>query len=188
MTRIALPENRLIAALQDPSDVYALLDSPVEVVFLRIGDVDTLRDSVRFLHNANKRVCVQIDLIRGLSGEREAVSFVARQAKPDGIVTTRQHLVRQAQDLGLSAILHNFVIDTGAFANAVEHVRAARPDAFYLMPGVMPRVVRELKAAIAIPLVVGGLFKHKDELKDARRAGADAVVSGTPGLWGEVVC
>lgn len=181
------PENRLIAALQKRDEVQSLLDSPVELVFLRVGDVETLRNSVRLLHNGGKRLYVQVDLIRGLSAEREAVTFVVRQVQPDGIVTTRQQLVRRAQELGLPSVLHSFVIDSGVFATAVEHVRAIRPDAFYLMPGVMPRVVRDFKAAIDVPLIVGGLFKHREELEEARRAGADAVVSGSPDLWGGVV-
>lgn len=69
----------------------------------------------------------------------------------------------------------SFLIDSHALEKAVQTVNKIKPDAVEAMPGLMPRVIKDLVGMTKVPIVAGGLFKTKDEMNQALQAGAIAV-------------
>jgi glycerol uptake operon antiterminator len=55
--------------------------------------------------------------------------------------------------------------------------------AIELMPGLMPRVIRDLKQATDKPILAAGLIKSVAEVQTALDAGATAAVVGKQELW-----
>ncbi|MNF17349.1 Glycerol-3-phosphate responsive antiterminator [compost metagenome] len=51
------------------------------------------------------------------------------------------------------------------------------------MPGLIPRVIGELRASTSLPIIAGGLIKDHEEIETALRAGAAAVSMGNQSLW-----
>lgn len=177
-------EYPVIAALRRSDDFNLVADSPVRVVFLMYGEVCGFEKVVSALIKAGKEVYVHIDLIKGLSSDKEAVQYIAQRSAPRGIITTKGHLIKEIRKLGLAAVHQFFIIDTQAFNTAIKSVSVSKPDAVEIMPGLMPRVVREWKAVVGIPLVVAGLIKTPDEVRSLLEAGCEAVVVGESSLWG----
>ncbi|MNI99461.1 Glycerol-3-phosphate responsive antiterminator [compost metagenome] len=62
-------------------------------------------------------------------------------------------------------------------------IRQNQPDAIEVMPGLIPRVIRELRQELDTPIIAGGLIKHPEEVEAALNAGALAVSAGNKGLW-----
>ena len=52
-----------------------------------------------------------------------------------------------------------------------------------IMPGIMPRVIEEIKTKISLPVIAGGLIETKAEVTAALASGAAAVSTGMPELW-----
>jgi glycerol uptake operon antiterminator len=176
--------NPIIAALRRAEDLEAALSSDIDCVFLMFGDINGCGAAVSLLKDAGKSVYVHIDLIKGLSSDREAVEFVAKRSFPEGVVTTKGHLIKEIRKFGMKAVHQLFMIDTQAFQTGVKSVLASSPDIVEIMPGLMPRVIREWKAECAAPLVVAGLVKSRDEIDMMLGSGCDAVAVGDARLWG----
>ena len=59
------------------------------------------------------------------------------------------------------------MIDTQAFDTGLRHVREFNADAIELMPGLMPRVIRDLKQATDKAILAAGLIKSVAEVQTA---------------------
>lgn len=175
--------SKLVAAVMEPEAIPGAIASPVSAVILRCGNILDLPSVVAVLRRGGKAVLIQADLIEGVAHDAEGIRLIAGTARPDAIITTRSHLIAAVRKEGLTAILHQFVIDNPSYQRALGYIAATRPDAFYLMPGLMPRVVRDLVSDTSVPIMAGGLIRHASEFRPVLEAGAVAVVSGTPSLW-----
>lgn len=173
----------VIAALRRPTDTEAAIAGRPDSVFLMFGGVKGCGDTVSRLKDAGKSVYIHIDLIKGLSSDKEAVEFLADKARPAGIVTTKGHLIKEIRKAGMKAVHQLFMIDTQAFGTAIKSVRDSSPDIVEIMPALMPRVMREWKAEVDLPLVAAGLVRSRDEIALLLEAGCDAVAVGDPRLW-----
>jgi len=179
-----LRAHPIVAAVRELSLVREALESPVRVVFLMTGDALSVGPAISDLHDAGKQVVVHIDLVRGVAPDREGVQFLARTARPDAIVSTKLHVLQAARRENLQTVLHLFLIDTQAFNTGIRHVEDFGPDAIEVMPGLMPRVISDLGAAVNPPILAAGLIKTYAEAQQAINAGAVAAIVGAHRLWG----
>ncbi|WP_270181197.1 glycerol-3-phosphate responsive antiterminator [Alkalihalobacillus sp. CinArs1] len=175
--------NPMVAAVREEAHVQEAIDSNVDIISMMTGNLSNIEDIVKTIHEAGKYSFLHVDLIKGLANNNEAVDYLANRVQPTGIVTTKGRLIKRAKESGLLAIQHNFIIDTQAFAMSIRSVKQNQPNAIEIMPGLMPRVIRDLKKEIEQPLIVGGLLNTQEEIEEILEAGASAVVSGKPELW-----
>ncbi|MBY6036670.1 glycerol-3-phosphate responsive antiterminator [Fictibacillus nanhaiensis] len=173
----------MVAGVRDVADLDQAIESKVDIVSMMAGNLMNITDIVDKIHAAGKYAFLHVDLIKGLANNNEAVDFLAEKVKPTGIVTTKGRLIKKAKESGLVAIQHNFIIDTQAFAMSIRSIKQNQPDIVEIMPGLMPRVIRDLTKEINLPLIVGGLISNEEEIRQVIDAGATAVVSGNPELW-----
>lgn len=176
------PERR-IAAVRKPEDLQAALRNGWPVVFLLIGDLFTAERYVAEALRAGKKVFLHVDFITGLGGDPIVIKYIAERIKPTGIISTKSHFVKHAKKQGLLAIQRLFIIDTSALEQGIHNIRQSEPDAIEIMPGLLSRVITELRDSVPTPIIAGGLIKDKAEIETALRAGAAAVSMGNRLLW-----
>ncbi|CAB3390041.1 MULTISPECIES: glycerol-3-phosphate responsive antiterminator [Kyrpidia] len=175
--------DSIILSIHEESLFETALATPVEDVFLLIGDVCTLPKYMERLRRYGKRVFLHMDMMKGLSPDKAALRYVAETLRPAGIVSTKSQVVRAAKSLGLAAVQRLFLIDRPALELGLRTLAENRPDAVEIMPGLMPRVIREVVDRVSIPVIAGGLIQAPDEVGQALAAGARAVSLGRPELW-----
>lgn len=174
----------VIAAVRDLDLLpLALSSKKIDTIFMMCGELSNLNYIVDKIQNSGKRIFLHIDLIKGLASDKESIDFLVKKVNPTGIVTTKNNLIKIAKNSGLVAIQHLFIIDTQALQVGIRNVKANQPDAVEIMPGLMPRIIREFTDEVNLPLVVGGLLKEKSEINDILLAGANAAISGSPLVW-----
>ncbi|MDF2670667.1 MAG: glycerol-3-phosphate responsive antiterminator GlpP [Paenibacillus sp.] len=173
----------IIASITEEDQIQHALTSDVRRVILMTGTVNNLRQIVERLHDAGKQVFVHIEMVGGIGREASSIQYLAEVFRADGIVTTKSNAVAAARKAGILSIQRFFAIDTAAVETAVRMIKTADPDEVELMPGLMPRIIREVKQKIKQPLIVGGLIRHKDEIKLAYESGADFVSIGDSRYW-----
>ena len=61
--------------------------------------------------------------------------------------------------------------------------RQFRPDVVEILPGAMPKVLRQLTAFSPVPVIAGGLIHDKEDVIAALDAGAAAISSTDPAIW-----
>lgn len=173
-----------IASIHNEEGLFkAITNEKVQILFLMNGDLLTMAKVVNKIHAAGKKVFSHVDFIKGLNPDSTGMKFVSDVIKPDGIISTRGNVIQNAKKYDLMTVQRLFLIDSHALASGVKSIHTSSPDAVEAMPGLIPRVIKELTMQTTIPVISGGLFKTKEEMLLAREAGAMAVSSGNPELW-----
>lgn len=175
--------NPVIAAVRDVKHMNYAVQTPIDTIFLMTGDILTLEENVKIARNNDKKIFIHVDLVKGLAKDKEGIKYLSRQVKPDGIVTTKTHLLLAAKKEGILTVQHLFLLDTQAYELGIKNVLDVKPDAVEIMPGLMPRVIKDLKQKIPCPIICAGLIKEEHEVREALKAGATATAIGDQSLW-----
>ena len=179
----ALSDNPIIMAIKDEAGLKACLNiQDVTVVFVLYGEVATIADITGQLKAAGKQVMVHMDLITGLSAREEAVDFIAKYTKADGIISTRFEQIKRGKQLDLSTIFRIFVIDSKAISNLNRHI-GDYADIVEILPGLMPKIIRRMKKQLNVPVIAGGLIADKEDVIQALDAGAVAISTTNESVW-----
>lgn len=174
----------VIAALREDRDLRELERHPsIATAFVLWGDVLRLPRIVGQCKALGKQVFLHLDLAKGLAAEAEAVEYLARAVRPDGIITTKARLVPVVRDFGLLAIQRVFALDSKGLLTAVQMAQTVQPDAVEVLPGVVPRVIERLRDTLACPIVAGGLIETFADVDAALSAGALAVSVSRHDVW-----
>ena len=91
--------------------------------------------------------------------------------------------MKEAQKQGFIAIQRTFLVDSIALNSLEKQVELSMPSAIEIMPGIMPDIIRQVKSAVKIPVISGGLLSEKKHVITALSAGADAVSTTNHALW-----
>ena len=180
---VDLVEHQTIAAVQAEQDLDDALGSKVNIIFLLTGSIFNIKELVDKIKAAGKQVFLHMEFVEGIAPDKSGVAYVARNIAPTGIISTRSNLIRVAKELELMAIQRIFLIDRNAVVKGIKVVEQSQPDAVEVMPGVMPRVIREITTMTPLPIIAGGLVGTQAEIDEALAAGALAVSVGTKELW-----
>ena len=178
----ALQQEPIIAAVRDDDALGACLQTSVQVVFVLYGDLCTIGQIVRRIHQSGKLALVHADLIGGLSQKEICVDFLHTHTQADGILSTRTNLIQRAKELQMIAVLRVFLIDSMALSAAL-NAKKLHPDAIDLLPGLMPSMIRKVRQLTALPILTGGLITQQHDVLQALEAGALAVSSTDPAVW-----
>ena len=173
----------VIASVKDEAGLSAALKSDVGVIFLLFGDVLNIGEMVGRAHAAGKAVFVHLDLVDGLAAREVSVDFIARNTAADGVLSTKDSLTRRAKDLGLVAIQRFFLLDSMAIENISRHLGQETSDLIEVLPGIMPKIIRRVRAVAGKPVIAGGLITDKEDVTGALGAGAVAVSTTNPAVW-----
>jgi len=180
---VDLVEHQTIAAIQSESDLELALNSQVNIIFLMVGSIMNVKPMVDRIRDAGKHVFLHMEFIEGIAADRSGVAYVAQHIEPTGIISTRIQLIRFAKESGLMAILRTFLIDHNAVTKGLKAVEQCMPDAVEVMPGLLPKVIRQMTDLTPLPIIAGGLIGTQQEIMDALEAGALAVSCGRSELW-----
>lgn len=175
--------DRIIASITNEQHLDIALESEVQRINLVAGSINTLPTVMEKVRRAGKRVYLHVEMIQGIGRDAAAIQYLADTFKPDGIITTKGNIVNYAKHAGLHAIQRVFAVDSTAVEMAIKMSRNNKPDEIELMPGLMPRVIRDVKDQITQPLIAGGLIKTWKEIEIALESGADYVSMGNTKLW-----
>jgi len=107
-----LHENPIIAAISDLDALDQALATKVEIIFLLKGHILELNETVHRVRESKKLIFVHADLIDGLSKDANGLNYIIDIVKPDGIITTKSHLIKIAKSKGVMAIQRLFILDS----------------------------------------------------------------------------
>lgn len=178
-----LEQEPIVAAVKSFEGLEKCLTCNSLVVFVLFGDILTISDIVARIKCAGKAAFVHIDLIDGLSAREVAVDFIAKNTKADGIISTKQSLVRYAKEKGLLTIQRFFVLDSIALVNIEKQMLSNATDLIEILPGVMPKIIRKIVSTTGKPIIAGGLISDKEDIVSALSAGATAISSTNTDVW-----
>lgn len=176
-------DSPIIAAINDINKIQNVIDSPCKISFLLTGDILNIEEAVNLLKKNHKLVFVHIDLIGGISKDITALKYINNVVKPDGIITTKSNIIKAAKDLDIFTIQRLFILDSLALTTGINSIKSIRPDAVEILPGIMPKIIREVSRETRIPVIAGGLIRDKADVIDCLNAGAMGISTSNEGVW-----
>lgn len=176
-------QSPIVAAVKSDELLDAALSSESSIVFILYGSILTIADEVSRVKQAGKTAIVHVDLIEGLGRDPVAVDYIERVTRADGIISTKQPLVRRAHEVGFIAGQRTFIVDSMALENTKSQLKSFRPDFLEVMPGLLTDIIGELRQGSDVPLVAGGLIRTKQEILKALRGGSCAISTTKRELW-----
>lgn len=179
----SLELNPIIGALPHMVLPNETEQKKLDVFFLLSGSLLEIQARVAFLKKLGKKVFVHADLIEGLAKDTTAIEYIQKHIKPDGIMSTRSHLLKFGKEVGLITVQRIFIIDSLSFESGAKMIENYMPDFVEVMPGIVPSVITELKEKISPPIIAGGMIKKKSDVIQALKAGAIAVSTSKKELW-----
>ena len=180
---MAFNKNSVIYAVKGERELERALKKKGSYVFFLKADINTVADEVRRCREAGKKSFIHIDLADGMGRDEATIRFIARQIKPDGILTTKINVVKMAKDYGMEVVYRVFMIDSQSMASAVSNVKKYSPDAVEVMPGVAYDAIKELSEVLPVDVIAGGLIHTEENVINAFKAGAAAVSTSCEKLW-----
>ncbi len=178
-----MKSNPIIAGVKDENNFEVALNSDCEIIFLLCGTIFNLKDFVLKAKEKNKIIFIHIDLVDGFSKDATALKYICDEIKPDGVISTKNSLLKTAKSLGMLTVQRVFIIDSLSISTAVKASQMINPDAIEIMPGIMPRITEKLSSSLDVPVIVGGLISEKDEVKNAIESGALGVSTSSKAIW-----
>lgn len=178
-----LRRSPVIASVKDDAGLTAALASRCRVLFILYGDITNIEAIVRRAKSDGRSVLVNLDMVDGYATRSVAIRHLQRRTGADGILSSKAPLVRAAKELGMLAVHRLFMIDSFAYHQLPEQVRASHADCLEILPGCMPRVIDWIRHDTDLPLIAGGLVCDAGDVAAALRAGASAVATSNRELW-----
>ncbi len=178
-----MKENPIIAAVKDMNNLDAALSSDCSIIFLLCGSIFNIKSVVEKAKAKGKMIFIHIDLLDGFSKDAVALKYISEEIKPDGIISTKNSQLKAAKSLGLLTVQRIFIIDSLSIDTAVKASQIIDPDAIEILPGIMPRITKQLSQSLSVPVIVGGLVSENEEVKNAIQNGALGVSTSSKLLW-----
>ena len=175
--------NPVIAAVCNEEELSLALESDCRVVFLLMGNMLDISELTRRVHARGKLCVIHLDLIEGYSSKEIAVDAIQKATNAEGIISTRGALIKRAKQLGLAAVQRGFMLDSRSLNSFEQQIAQSKPDFVEILPGLLPKVIAQLKERITIPIIAGGFIHEKEDVIAALQAGALAVSASSPKIW-----
>jgi len=180
-----LARNPVIAGIRDPKTVRLAIDRGMQVFFILGGTLLELGSMVSTIKDVPEcLVFLHIDLISGVGKDAAGVEYLAKTLPLDGIVTTRNHLIRAAKDVDLLAVQRLFALDSEGVKTGLTMMRSAQPDAVEILPAlVLPHLADRLPVGEMPPIIAGGLVETWADVDAVLRGPAVGVSTSRIELW-----
>ena len=130
-----------------------------------------------------KMIFIHVDLLDGFSKDVTALKYISSEICPDGIISTKNSLLKAAKSLGLLTVQRVFIIDSLSIETAVKASQMINPDAIEILPGIIPRITKQLSSRLDVPVIVGGLVSEEADVEMAVMNGALGVSTSSKAIW-----
>ncbi|HWI63645.1 MAG TPA: glycerol-3-phosphate responsive antiterminator [Symbiobacteriaceae bacterium] len=182
--RAALEAHPVIAAVRDEAGLKHALAAPVQVIFLLAAEISRLEPLGQVVAEAGKLLFIHLDFVEGLGKDEAGLSFLARHARPAGVITTRTGLVHAARRIGVIPVQRLFLLDSQSLSTGLEAARTAKAEVVEVLPGIVPRAISAVRSQLPNSLIIaGGLVRTEKEAARAVAAGAAGVSTSSGALW-----
>lgn len=176
-------ENPVIAGIKNLDNLSAALESPCEIIFLLTGNIFNLKEVSHRVQEKNKGLYIYIDSIDGFSKDTWGLEYIVKNIYHDGIITEKSNLVKLSKDMGVFTIQRLFIPDSNALENAINSIKKVRPSAIEILPGIMPKIIKNIIDETKISVIASGLIRNKSDLESSLNAGATAISTSHKDVW-----
>lgn len=180
-----LEKHQLIAAIKEPKALEKAIKYKhnLSAVILMTGNILTVHQYVKLLHDEGLPVILHVEKIGGLQLDQAGIDFLYNIVKPCAIVTTKSNVIKKAKQKKMFVIQRVFLIDTEVYCQLEQSVNDSAADMIEVMPCRAPDFIRKLSLVTDKPILTGGLLNTEKDAVEALQNGAAAVTTSNMELW-----
>lgn len=180
----AIERNPTIVAILDDAKYKLSFRSDSEVVFLLEANLSNLESRVKTLQEKGKLVFIHVDMIKGLSASPESLEYIRNLFDNTvGIISTKFNVIRKAKEENFITIYRGFLVDSKSKKIFIDNIsNKLQVDAIEIMPGIIPKIVSEIRNVYKGIIICGGLITEKEEVYTLLQNGADAISTSSNSL------
>jgi len=179
----SLLDNPIIAAVTQLDYLDDAIQSNCENIFLLTGSIFNLKEIANRVQSKYKSIYICVDYIDGFSKDTWGLEYIVTKIRPDGIITSKENLIKLAKDLGSFTIYRQQVFDSSSLKAIIKTTKIIRPHVVEILPGIIPRIIKQVYEETKIPVLASGLIADKDDILKSIDSGAIGVVSSKKHLW-----
>ncbi|PLR75920.1 glycerol-3-phosphate responsive antiterminator GlpP [Bacillus sp. V3-13] len=179
--------QQIIPAAKNMKQFELFLESSCDFGVLLEIHIAQLKHVSQMACQCNKKILIHADLVHGLKNDEYATEFLCQEIKPFGIISTRPNVIVKAKQKGVLAIQRIFLLDSQAMERGYSLLKTTKADYVEVLPGIIPRIIRQMSENINIPILAGGLVQTEEEVASAIHAGAIAVTTSRVELWKKAI-
>ncbi len=172
----------IIAAVRSDEEMMRAVESSVDTIFMLAPNITTLTSHIAMAHKNGKKIFIHIDLAEGIGKDEYGIRY-AKAKGIDGIISTRNNLIKLSKKMDIFTVQRFFIMDSHSVETTLDSVKTSKPDMIEIMPATVTKVIKRLKDELDMPIVAGGLIETKEEIKDAVLSGASMVSTGKKEFW-----
>lgn len=175
--------NPIIAAVRNPKDIHDAVASDSQIIFLLSGNIYNLKKLVEYVNHSGKHVFVHLDLLKGYAQDNYFIKYLKEEINPTGIISTKNALIARAKQEGLMTVQRLFLLDSSAMDVSLNSAKKIKPDAVEILPGLVPKIIHNVKKELNIPIITGGFIETEEEVRSCIDAGAISASTSHKPLW-----
>lgn len=176
-------ENPIIASISNLENLDAALESPCQVISLLTGNIFNLKEISHKVQERNKILLIYVDEIDGFSKDTWGLEYIVKNIPLDGIISSKENIVKQSKDMGVFTIRRSFIQDNSTLDKMLDSIKKNRPHTLEILPGIMPKVIEKIIDATKIPLIASGLICDQGDINSSLGSGAIAVSTSNKDVW-----
>lgn len=180
--KMRITSNPIIAAVRSGEELIEAANSPVEVIFMLNSSILDVKNSIEYCHNNGKLVLVHFDLVSGLGSDEDAVKYLCT-FNPDGIISTKNGILKIAAEYGTFTIQRFFIVDSRSCETMQKSLSSFKPDMAEVMPGILFNEIERIIHINEIDVICGGMVEDKQTVIKLLSAGAMGVSTSRKNLW-----
>ena len=172
----------IIAAIQNHAQFEDALNRNTSLIFDLNSSILTLKKRTEDAHARGKKLFIHIDLAEGIGKDKEGIQYL-KNLGVDGIISTRSNIIKYAREAKLSTVQRFFALDSKSVNSIMDTVKVSKPEMIEIMPGVIYKIIRNLKEKLNVPIIAGGLIETQAEIDQALSEGAFAISTSKNVFW-----
>ncbi|MFS0821655.1 glycerol-3-phosphate responsive antiterminator [Bacillus sp. 1P02SD] len=145
--------------------------------------ISRLKPVFKIAEQHQKKLLLDIDLIKGLKADEYATEYICQEFKPAGIISTKPSVIIKAKQKGVLTFQRIFLLDSKSISQSSKIIERTDPDYIELLPGVVPKIISQFSQQIDKKIIASGFIETVEEVEQAIKAGATTVTTSCKELW-----
>ena len=175
--------QKVLPAIRKIEDIEKMLSSNYEYLIILDMHVSRLKPIFQLAEANHKKLIIHLDLVHGLKSDEYSTEYICQEYKPFGLISTKGSVILKARQKGVKSIQRLFVLDTSSIEKSFSLIERTKPDYIEVLPGIMPKVIKEIRNRTQKEVFAGGLIDTVEEVEQAYEAGAITITTSNKKLW-----
>jgi glycerol uptake operon antiterminator len=175
--------QKVLPAIRKIEDVEKMMSSNYEYLLILDTHVSRLKPIFRMFEANHKKLILHMDLVHGLKSDEYSTEYICQEFKPYGLISTKGSVIQKARQKGVTSIQRMFLLDSSSIEKSLSLIERSNPDYIEVLPGIMPKVIKEIHSRTKKEVFAGGLIDTVEEVELAYKAGATTITTSNKELW-----